>query len=142
MSEQRPIDLDAIRERAAAATPAPWHWRGNYDTQRIRLITWSPRKMERTVMDFVRWGFKGAQPRFQHPMQAMDKASDMVRFEVAPDATSRADPRVYRGDIIAIAHPDADFIAHARQDVEDLLAYIAVLETRREATETAALAAD
>lgn len=46
----------------------------------------------------------------------------LVTFEVAPTATSRTDPRVYRADISGIRHPDAEFIAHARADVSQLLA--------------------
>lgn len=63
---------------------------------------------------------------------AMD-ARDLPVFEVAPTATTRDDPRVYRADIIGIRHPDAEFIAHARQDVDDLLAEIDCLRAELEA---------
>ena len=49
-------------------------------------------------------------------------ARKLVTFQVAPDATDRSDPRVYRADITGIRHPDAEFIAHAREDVTRLLA--------------------
>ena len=49
------------------------------------------------------------------------EARDLAVFEVAPDAVSRADPRVYRADITGIRHPDAEFIARSRQDVAQLL---------------------
>jgi hypothetical protein len=123
---QRP-DIAAIRQRADAATPAPWHWRGNVDVHRIRLS--APRSPgEKTVMDLVRWGFQGAKPRFRDERQLMVGADALVEFEVCPEAETRDDPRVYRGDFIALRHPDAEFIAHARQDVDDLLAYIDHLE--------------
>lgn len=48
-------------------------------------------------------------------------AREQVVFEVAPEATSREDPKVYRADIVDIRHPDAQFIAHSREDVEALL---------------------
>jgi hypothetical protein len=83
------------------------------------------------VMDFVRWGMQAAQPRFLNPADDgswMFKASDMPIYQVAPDATSRDDRRVYRADIIGIRHPDAEFIAHARQDVDDLLALVDELQ--------------
>lgn len=51
-------------------------------------------------------------------------ARKLVTFQVAPGATSRADPRVYRADITGIRHPDAEFIAHAREDVSRLLAAV------------------
>lgn len=76
------------------------------------------------------WG----QPRtdqhlvFTHPEAhvAID-ARTLAVFEVCPDATERNDQRVYRGDLVGIRNPDADFIAHARQDVDDLLAEVARL---------------
>jgi hypothetical protein len=46
----------------------------------------------------------------------------LVVYEVAPDATHREDPRVYRADIVGIRHPDAEFIAHSRRDIASLLA--------------------
>jgi hypothetical protein len=49
-------------------------------------------------------------------------ASKLVTFEVAPEATDREDPKVYRADITGIRHPDAEFIAHSREDVGRLLA--------------------
>jgi len=72
-----------------------------------------------TVMDFVRWGMRGAVPRFLNPDQPnfMQRADERVRFEVCADATERTDPRVYRADISGIRHPDAEFIAAARSDI-------------------------
>jgi hypothetical protein len=51
-------------------------------------------------------------------------ARKLVTFQVAPGATDRSDPRVYRADITGIRHPDAEFIAHAREDVRRLLAAV------------------
>lgn len=45
------------------------------------------------------------------------KARDRVVYEVAPDATSRDDPRVYRADVVGIRHPDAEFMAAAHPAV-------------------------
>ncbi|WBQ02991.1 hypothetical protein [Kribbella sp. CA-293567] len=59
---------------------------------------------------------------------AMD-ARNLAIFEVCPAATTRDDRRVYRADIIGVRHPDAEFIAHSRQDVDDLLAVITAVET-------------
>jgi hypothetical protein len=51
-------------------------------------------------------------------------ARDLAIYEVCPEATDRDDPRVYRADISGLRDPNAIFIAHARQDVADLLAEI------------------
>lgn len=51
-------------------------------------------------------------------------ARKLVTFEVAPGAKDREDPRVYRADITGIRHPDAEFIAGAREDVRRLLAAV------------------
>jgi hypothetical protein len=51
-------------------------------------------------------------------------ARKLVTFEVAPGATDRNDPRVYRADITGIRHPDAEFIAHSRQDLSRVLAAV------------------
>ena len=120
----QPADLDAIRERAAAASPGRWHWSGNTDTQQLRLSVWRPGHGRRTVMDFTRWGMQSARPRFIDEHLFMVDADTMPIYEVSPDSTRRGDPRVYRGDIIGIRHPDAIFIANAHGDVDDLLAEV------------------
>lgn len=119
-------DIEAIRQRAAAAAPAPWRWRGNVDNHTIRLSAPNSRP-ESTVIDFVRWGMQQALPRL-NVRGLMHRADEFAVFEVYPEATSRNHPRVYRGDIIGLRHPDADFMAHARQDIDDLLAYVAHME--------------
>lgn len=128
-------DIAAIQQRADAAMPGPWFWRGNVDAH-IRLASRAGRGGEHTVMDFVRAGMQEAAPRF-NPSRLNRRADgrqrggeDLPVFEVCPYALDRTDPRVYRGDIIGLRHPDAEFMAHARQDVDDLLAYCAQLEQR------------
>lgn len=56
-------------------------------------------------------------------LNAID-ARELAIFEVAPKATKRDDPKVYRADIVGIRHSDAVFIAAARKDVDDLLAEV------------------
>lgn len=62
---------------------------------------------------------------FTHPeiSVALD-ARELAVFEVAPQATERSDPKVYRADIIDIRHPDAQFIAAAREAVPALIAEV------------------
>lgn len=118
------VDVEAIRTRRAAATRGPWHWSGNTDTHQIRLSSWIPGAGRCTVMDFTRWGMQSARPRFVDPDLMMLNADTRVVYEVAPAATERSDRRVYRADIIDIRHPDAQLIAHAPQDIDDLLAEV------------------
>lgn len=134
-------DIDAIRKRADAATPGPWGWFGNTDTRDIYLSTrqWG----RQFVMQFTRWGMNSATPVFcdgrtwsadpqSGPQSGMDfgesggmtKAHEMPVYEVAPNATNRLDKGVYRADLAGIRNPDAEFIAAARQDVDDLLAEV------------------
>jgi len=61
---------------------------------------------------------------FLGPDVILQRARDMVVYEVAPHAVTREDPSVYRADITGIRHPDADFIAHSRADVAFLLAEV------------------
>lgn len=117
--------LAHIRAQADAATEGPWAWGGNVDSQNLRLQTWNHRPDGQScgvvqIMDFVRQGMQGAQPRFMEDLM-MVTASDRAIYEVAPTATSRKDPRVYRGDIVGIKHPDAEFIAAARTTVPALV---------------------
>lgn len=60
--------------------------------------------------------------RDEHLM--MKPASGMARYQVAPTATSRHDQSVYRADINGIRHPDAEFIAHSRDDVTWLISEV------------------
>lgn len=121
------MSLSSIRSRVEAATPGPWGWTGNQKIRWIELSTLHSGRLG--VMRFERWGMTGAQPVFLDPesralgMGAVTnvKASDVPIFEVCRDATSADDPRVYRADIIGLRHPDAAFIAHARQDIPALL---------------------
>jgi hypothetical protein len=123
--------LDEIRARASAATAGPWHWAGNTDTRWLALSYWKAGAGRCNVMDFTRWGMQSATPRFGRDLMMYDAHEDVV-YEVAPTATRRNDPRVYRADITGIRHPDAEFLAASRQDVDDLLAIIAQVRTAAE----------
>jgi hypothetical protein len=129
-------DLDAIRARDTDATPGPWGWYGNVDTRTVALVA-------RTsglpfVMGFERWGMQDARPSFCYRNEAGARAWVMapvdggnVVYEVDRNATDRKASTVYRGDIVGIRNPDAEFIAHARQDVTDLLAEVERLRAER-----------
>lgn len=95
---------------ASNHTPGPWQWMGNVDNKSIYLA--APANGIDKVMDFVRFGMQGAQPRFSDA-GLMWPSSNAVRFAVCPEAMSRDDERVYRGDVSGIDHPDARLIAAA-----------------------------
>ena len=130
--------LDDIRAREAAATSGPWHWFGNTKTFQIGLGYWRNGWGRCTVMDFTRWGMRSAQPRFSDDDTYMVNAAEMAVWEVNRAATRSDDPSLYRHDIVDIRHPDADFIAHAREDITRLIrALDAVLAVCDEAEKSA-----
>ena len=57
----------------------------------------------------------------------LEDADAMPVFEVAPKAEDRGDSRVYRADIMGIRNPDAEFIAHSREDVTRLLRVVSAV---------------
>lgn len=58
------------------------------------------------------------EPRLQFMTDLMCvDARNLAVYEVAPNATSREDPGVYRADVAGIRHPDAEFIAAANPAV-------------------------
>lgn len=120
--------IELARILDADATPGPWVWRGNVDSQALRLSTESG-PWRYTVMDFARWGMQNAAPRFRED-GVMVRADERVMFEVNHTATKRTDRGVYRGDIIDVRHTDARFIACSRTIVSALLERITQLEER------------
>ncbi|HEY9354520.1 MAG TPA: hypothetical protein VIP28_14755 [Nocardioides sp.] len=119
--------ISEIRERWEKTSAGPWHWSGNTKTNQVYLARWVKGMGRVTVMAFSRWGMQGAQPQFidnpADPFFVQD-ASKMPVYEVAPNATSGKDPKVYRHDLIGIRHPDAVAIAAAPGDVAALLAEV------------------
>jgi hypothetical protein len=117
---------------AEAATPGPWHWFGNTKTRQIGLGWWRKGWGRCTVMDFTRWGMQSAQPRFSDDHAMMHDASGMAVWEVNRSATDPNDPSLYRHDVVGIRHPDAAFIAAAREAVPALLADLEAAERERD----------
>lgn len=90
-------------------TKGPWAWFGNASTQSIYLAT--KHSGRRYVMDFTRWGMRGAQPRFQ-PKRGMRDAKELIMFEVGDRSVvgveaAKKDTSVYRLDIRGVNAPDA-----------------------------------
>jgi len=104
-------------------TPGPWAWFGNAGSNSVYLATQHGGR--RFVMDFVRWGFKGAQPRFQPGRGVMVEAKSLLQFEVGDQSivgieATRKDSSVYRLDIRGIDCADARLIAAAPELLEAL----------------------
>ncbi len=101
-------ELAAIRERADKATPGPWEWNGNTASHSVYLYSRvGPRYI---VMDFVRWGMSGAQPRFR---------CEGLMEKVAGFLKPRAEHHPHFD--MDVDHPDAQFITTSRMDVPRLL---------------------
>jgi len=99
-----------------AHTPGPWKWFGNAGSNHVYLAT--THSGRRYVMDFVRWGFNGAQPRFQPERGGMILAKDLLQFEVGDQSivgidAAKQDGSVYRYDVRGIDSDDARLIAAA-----------------------------
>ena len=83
------------------------------------------RNVEQLVYD--QWDNPNTYPRLQFLNDLMCvNARDLAIYEVAPEATSREDPDVYRADITGIRHPDAEHIAG--MDPATTLALLAEIE--------------
>ena len=97
-------------------TPGPWMWYGNSNNHEITLCTVGGGRLY--IMDFVRWGMRAGQPRFQFTgtNQGMIDAKHLLKYEVGDRSITgvdeaKADPSVYRYDVIGIDNPNARLIA-------------------------------
>lgn len=92
------------------------------EAERLRSEMREAGYSEEFVEEEVEHWAAGRDPRLKFMTDLMlVNARDHVVFEVSRGATSREDPSVYRADIVDIRHPDADFIAHSRTDIDWLL---------------------
>jgi hypothetical protein len=128
MSNLTPERLREIRERCEKATNGPWKWNLNCNAKHVELegVT----GMRETVMRPARWGMSGARLQF-------------LSGGLMENCEAFAAPRLNREHhahwCADINHPDAQFIAHARTDLPDLLseverlrAEVAALQTYRD----------
>ena len=126
--------IDDIKRDREAGTPpeyGAWFWHGNGKTKQLSLATQSGGR--HYVMDFVRWGMKDAQPRFQPRGEGMVKAADLLKFQVGDGAATgmeeaKDDKGIYRYDTISIDNPDARRIARVPAMEDALLAAVALGE--------------
>jgi len=126
-------ELEAIEAREAAATPGPWVWEVNSVHNFVHLRTTHSGRYY--VMDFVRWGMRGASPRFQvyeRHEGRMDERGSKGMFRADKLTKSNPGKEHHEGWDDTIDNPDAEFIAHARQDVSALLAKVKRLNAEKE----------
>lgn len=128
--------LEEIKKALEGVTPGPWKWFGNASSNHVYLAT--THSGRRYVMDFVRWGMKGAQPRFQPERGGMVDAKDLLQFEVGDrdivgmDAAKK-DGSVYRYDVRGIDCPDARYIAAVNPAaISELLSTLESLQRENE----------
>lgn len=131
--------LEEIKKALEGVTPGPWKWFGNASSNHVYLAT--THSGRRYVMDFVRWGMKGAQPRFQPERGGMVDAKDLLQFEVGDrdivgmDAAKK-DGSVYRYDVRGIDCPDARYIAAVNPAaISELLSTLESLQRENERLE-------
>ena len=113
-------ELAEIEARWAAATKGPWFWQVNQNAKCVTL--WGSASM--VVMDFVRWGFNKATPRFRDYRDIMEKAEEFAY---------RIEGREHHSDWCKqITHPDAVAIQSAPNDVSSLIAEVRRLKGENE----------
>lgn len=105
--------INEIAERWGRATPKPWRWDANRSCKFVSLES-----NRYVVMGFKRYGTQGAQPAFI----SVDDGNIVPAMELAvPRKKNHPD---FDMDI---EHPDAQAIAKAPEDIDDLLQIVAVL---------------
>lgn len=87
-------------------TPGPWRWEVNPKSRLVQLLSRNEKAVwGNTVLDFVRWGFSGAAPRFRNEKNLMQRADELMM--VAPGREHHADWHRL------LSHPDARLIEAA-----------------------------
>jgi len=124
--------LDEIRARLNAATPGPWEWDVNSKCHIAKLMTTHSGRYY--VMEFMRWGTNSAAPSFQvydrYEGDVRERGSHgMVRADKLLKSMPGREHHIGYDDYID--HPDAELIAHAYQDIQELLEYISELDAAR-----------
>jgi len=113
---------EEIRKRCDAATPGPWVWDVHSHNKIVYLRT--DHSGYFYVMGFQRWGMGSAAPTFQVYEKYQGPVGErgskgMFRADKLTKSLPGKEHNVGYDDYLD--HPDAEFIAHSRQDVLALL---------------------
>lgn len=96
------------KSNTVAHTPGPWRWEINLSSRQLQLCGGDPKggfgAYDHTVMDFVRWGMSGAQPRF------LD-AKKTLLTEASTYAEVVEGREHHKAWFQTLSHPDARLIA-------------------------------
>ena len=126
MTDER---IDEITNRLNAATPGPWEWDVNSYCREAKLMTTHSGRY--CVMGFRRWGLQSALPVFQKYKKYEGPVAERESLGLArADQLLKSMPgrEHHIGYDDYIDHPDAELIAHAYQDIQDLLEYVEELK--------------
>jgi hypothetical protein len=99
-------EVNRIEDEAKAITQGPWMWEANTTSKQLILRN----ARHDTVLDFVRWGMHGTQPRLN---------VDGIMCEMLPLMNTPQPHNAWRKT--GVAHPDARFIETAPIDVPALV---------------------
>jgi hypothetical protein len=123
------INYEQLEADVANSHKGPWAWSGYPDN--LKLSTQHSGRIY--VMDFVRKGMRGAQPRFQAKGSGtMTDAADLLQFQVGDrdvvgEKAARKDGSVYRYDVCGVDSADARLIALAPLLAAEVLRLRAVI---------------
>jgi len=146
------LNLDAIKARCDAATRGPWGWRGHSDgaielrtlhSGGLRIVSGMnarPCWVESNDSEMILTSDAcGACRRNYAKYMAGEDLDDHEKCEhpenlgtiwmwdngfVSPANKWARNEQTYRTDVARVEHPDAEFLAHAREDVPALLAEV------------------
>lgn len=112
---------EEIRERWAKAHAAPWGWFGYAQGAGKHIYLATVDRGRQYVMQFTRWGFSGAAPRFQ------TEGSDLGMRPIEEHLETK---NYGEKEILSVTAPDAIAIAEAPSDVKLLLDALDLAESR------------
>ena len=99
-------------------TTGPWRWEFNREYKTLHLVGGSP-KYDLTIMDFDRWGMRGAVATLRDP--AEDDMNIMHRLCDRPDWIAPFPGRAHHATWCAdVTHPDMRLMAAAPELLEAL----------------------
>ena len=107
-------------------TTGPWRWEFNREYKTLHLVGGSP-KYDLTIMDFDRWGMRGAVATLRDP--AEDDMNVMLRLCDRPDWIAPFPGRAHHATWCAdVTHPDMRLMAASPDLLESLRLMVDLVE--------------